>query len=503
MDSASLSRSKSIIYRARPSIKLRAHAHLPSNKRRRTDWQIAFHPDDLQSFSACRQNALENGKEFKVEHRLRCASDGSYRWYISRVAPLKDANGNVVKWFGTSTDIEEQKRAQAKAERASRAKSDFLSSMSHELRSPLNAILGFAQLMASDSPPPPPSQQASIEQILKAGWHLLELINEVLDLAKIEAGLASLSPEPVSLADAMSECHSMVEPQAQKRDIRMCFLPFERPCFVYADRIRLKQILINLLSNAIKYNREHGEVEVRWLETGQDRVRISVQDNGMGLPPDRLAQLFQPFNRLGQEAGPEEGTGIGLVVAKRLVELMGGTIGVESTVGAGSIFWFELGSASAPDLTGTRPVPAAAPEATSEVGTRSNTSLHTLLYVEDNPANLDLVEQIIERHSDMRLLTAVTGHLGVELAHTERPDVIEMDIHLPDMSGFDVLARLRLDPVTAHIPVVALSANAMSRDIEHGMRAGFLRYLTKPIRLDEFMDAISLALVRQKAARKP
>jgi len=456
-------------------------------------WEQTFHPDDLQTTLDGWRNAIKHGSAFELEYRLKRAADGIYRWFLCRASPLKDGNGNIIKWFGTSTDIEDQKHAQTTAEGANRAKSDFLSSMSHELRSPLNAILGFAQLMASDSPPPTPSQQASIDQILKAGWHLLELINEVLDLAKIEAGQASLSPEPVSVAEALRECHSMIEQQALKRGIRMRFPLLEFPCFVRADRTRLKQILLNLLSNAIKYNRDQGTVEVQCSVNG-NRVRLSVHDTGAGLAPERVAQLFQPFNRLGQEAGPEEGTGIGLVVTKRLVELMGGTIGADSAVGVGSVFWVELGAASAPELrddTAEPTVPAKAQPA-------DGASVHTLLYVEDNPANLKLLEQLIARRADMRLLSAVTGTLGVELARSALPEVIVMDIHLPDISGIEALRFLREDPKTTHIPVIALSANAMPRDIEKGIKAGFFRYLTKPIRLNEFMEALDAALEEAK-----
>jgi len=451
-------------------------------------WETVIHPDDIQATSDRWWSAIASGCEYELEFRLRRASDGTYRTHLARGAPFKDLDGNIVKWFGTCTDIEDQKRAQAVAESANRAKSDFLSGMSHELRSPLNAILGFAQLMASDLPPPTSTQQASINQILNAGWHLLELINEVLDLAKIEAGQASLSPEPVSLAEALRECHAMVEQQALKRGVCMRFPLFNFPCFVRADRTRLKQILINLLSNAIKYNRDQGTVEVS-VTTGE-RVRISVHDTGAGLAPEQLAQLFQPFNRLGQEAGPEEGTGIGLVVAKRLVELMGGSIGAESTVDVGSIFWVELGAASAPVMTGETAEPAVSVSAQVE----NPSSVHTLLYVEDNPANLKLVEQLIARRANMHLLTAVTGTLGVELARTSLPEVIVMDIHLPDINGVEAMRLLREDPKTMHIPVIALSANAMPRDIEKGLKAGFLRYLTKPIKLNEFMEALDAAL---------
>ncbi|WP_454739215.1 PAS domain-containing hybrid sensor histidine kinase/response regulator [Cupriavidus necator] len=460
-------------------------------------WQSAIHPEDLKNNIERWTSTVAKGREYEVEYRLRRASDGAYRWHLERGAPLKDADGNIVKWLASCTDIEEQKQAQAAAESANRAKSEFLSSMSHELRNPLNAILGFAQLIASDFPPPPPSQQASIDQILKAGWHLLELINEVLDLAKIEAGEASLSPEPVSVVEALHECHAMLEQQALRREIRMRFPLPDSSCFVRADRTRLKQILLNLLSNAIKYNREHGTVDVE-VATGE-RVRVSVRDTGAGLAPERLAQLFQPFNRLGHEGGPVEGTGIGLVVAKRLVELMGGAISAESTPGVGSIFWVELPVARAPEMTGEGAESAVSVRAQTE----ALSSMHTLLYVEDNPANLKLVEQLIARRADVRLLTAATGALGVELARTSLPDLVVMDIHLPDINGIEALGLLREDPKTTRIPVIALSANAMPRDIEKGMKAGFFRYLTKPIRLDEFMDALDAALELRRGETTP
>ena len=256
----------------------------------------------------------------------------------------------------------------------------------------------------------------------------------------------------------------------------MTFPRFDMPCFVNADRTRVKQVLINLLSNAIKYNRGQGTVVVTCTESAPGRVRISVKDTGAGLPPEKLAQLFQSFNRLGQEGSAEEGTGIGLVVTKRLVELMGGVIGVESTVGVGSVFWFELISDAAPQLAVDGAEPTTVPEPPAPGGAR----LRTLLYVEDNPANLKLVEQLIARRPDMRLLSARDGTLGIELARASQPDVILMDINLPGISGIEALKILREDPATAHIPVVALSANAMPRDIEKGLEAGFFRYLTKP-----------------------
>jgi CheY-like chemotaxis protein/anti-sigma regulatory factor (Ser/Thr protein kinase) len=344
--------------------------------------------------------------------------------------------------------------------------------------------------MDSASPPPTDSQKESIDQILQAGWHLLRLINEILDLAVIESGKVSLSPESVLLSEIIAECQAMMEPQAQQRDIRMTFPRFDLPVFVKADRTRLKQILINLLSNAIKYNKEQGTVTVDYAVNTPGRIRISVADTGAGLPAEKLAQLFQPFNRLGQETGSVAGTGFGLVVTKRLAELMEGVLGVESTVGEGSVFWCELPAATAPRAAvhGNEvavfdgpPVPTC-------------TRLRTVLYIEDNPANMKLVAQLIERRPDVRLLTAVNATLGIELARTTRPTVILMDINLPGISGIDALKVLRADPATAHIPVVAISANAMLRDVEKGLAMGFFSYLTKPIKVKEFMDALNVAL---------
>jgi CheY-like chemotaxis protein len=295
--------------------------------------------------------------------------------------------------------------------------------------------------------------------------------------------------EPVSLAEVISECQAMMEPQAQQRGVRITFPRFDNPIFVRADRTRLKQIVINLLSNAIKYNKEQGTVAVDCTVSAPERIRISVKDTGAGLPPEKLAQLFQSFNRLGQENSAEEGTGIGLVVSRRLVELMKGVIGAESTVGVGSVFWVELLLTSAPTLEAAgAESPIVVPEQVP-----SGARLRTLLYVEDNPANMTLVEQLIARRPDIRLMTAVNGTLGIEAARTSQPTVILMDINLPGISGVEALKVLRRDPATSHIPVVAISANALPRDIQSSLEAGFFRYLTKPIKVKEFMDTLNAA----------
>jgi signal transduction histidine kinase/ActR/RegA family two-component response regulator len=430
--------------------------------------------------------------------------DGSRFPAVVSVTALRDGHNAIIGYLLIGTDNTarkhvdtERKRLElvlqeqnVELERANQAKSDFLSSMSHELRSPLNAILGFAQLMETDAATVTPSQKASIAQILLAGWYLLELINGILDLAQIESGKLSLSLEHVSLPEVMVECQAMIEPQCGTRGISMSFCRFDRPCFVYADRTRLKQVVINLLSNALKYNRTGGSVTLECTTNTPGRVCISIRDTGAGLPPDKLARLFEPFNRLGQETGDEEGTGIGLVVSKRLVELMGGAIGVESTVGVGSVFWIELTETVAPSMEADGPGFTSAAQPPVLPGPR----LRTLLYVEDNPANLSLVEQLIARCSSMRLLSARNGILGIQIARESLPEVILMDINLPGISGLEALKILHDDPITAHIPVVALSANAMPHDIKKGLDAGFFRYLTKPIKVNEFMDTLNVAL---------
>ncbi|HEY3443749.1 MAG TPA: PAS domain S-box protein [Paludibaculum sp.] len=430
-----------------------------------------------------------DGKETVVSWNASILHDRDRRLQgvLAAARDITDRKRSESALQGTNVELE---RAKAAAEKANLSKSDFLSSMSHELRSPLNAILGFAQLINSDSPPPTDSQSASIDQILHAGWYLLELINEILDLSQIESGRLALSLEPTSLTEVMLECQSMIEPQGQKRGIKMSFPYFDKPCFVYADRTRLKQVLINLLANAIKYGEANGTVIVDYASSTPERVRVSVRDTGEGLSQDKLMQLFQPFNRLGQERSIEQGTGIGLVMSKRLVELMGGVIGVESTVGVGSIFWFELKATADPQLTADKAHAAMIAPKQAQNGA----PLRTLLYVEDNPANLKLVQQLIARRPDIRLFSAIDGSRGVELARAHHPDVILMDINLPGISGIEALGILRKDAATARIPVVALSANAMPRDIEKGLRAGFFRYLTKPIKLNVLMATLELAL---------
>ncbi|MDO9475656.1 MAG: ATP-binding protein, partial [Pseudohongiella sp.] len=325
------------------------------------------------------------------------------------------------------------------------------------------------------------------------GWYLLDLINEILDLALVESGKLSLSIEPLALESVLLECQAMVESQARERHITVTFPLVSVPFYINADRTRVKQILINLLTNAIKYNRANGTVVVTCELRSAGRVQVSIKDSGLGLSHAQIAQLFQPFNRLGQEVGAIEGTGIGLVMAKRLTELMGGIIGVDSVEGEGSRFWVDFVLSEPPQLLDLVPVARVSAD---------NATLfqqYTLLYVEDNPANLMLVEDLIARRPDIRLISAVDGISGVEMALSELPDVILMDINLPGINGIRVLEILTTEPSTANIPVVALSANAMPRDIEKGLQAGFYRYMTKPIKVMEFMDTLDEVMQVAKA----
>lgn len=426
-------------------------------------------------------------------------ADGSRFPAIVSITALLDDGGEIIGYLliGSHNLVRDRverelKAAMAAADQANLAKSEFLSSMSHELRTPLNAILGFAQLIESGSPAPTLSQQRSVAQILKAGWYLLDLINEILDLALIESGKLSLSIEPILIADVLRESQAMIEPQAAKRNIRVSFPLQGVAHLVSADRTRIKQVLINLLSNAVKYNRPDGTVVVQCLPSSNGRLRITIKDTGDGMSPGQLAQLFQPFNRLGQEAHVGEGTGIGLVVSKRLVELMGGTIDVQSTVGGGSMFWIELNQTVARVL---EPVAATSTALMPERDPRHK-PLRTLLYVEDNPANLMLVEDLMLRRPEIRLLSAKDGTSGIAVARMSLPDVVLMDINLPGISGLEALRILAQDPRTAHIPIIALSANAEPRNIAKGLEAGFYRYLTKPIKVSQFFDTLDAALER-------
>ena len=412
---------------------------------------------------------------------------------------IKDKPGTIIGYLliGTNNSVRKQAElalasAGAVVKRASLGKSDFLVQLSHELRTPLNVILGFAELMATGVPPLAPTQEQNIAEILVAGRYLLELSNKILDLALIEAGRVTISVEPVSLADVLRECRVMVAPQATARRVHMAFPQFDTPCFVCADRTRLKQVLDNLLLNAIRHNNAGGAVDIECTLDAKTpgTIRVSVKDTGTGLAPERLQQLFQPVNGHGQEARTEAGVGLGLVIAKQLIEMMGGNIGANSVVGNGSTFWIELETTTAIKLA----MPIEEPATIVPPLAANGTPLRTLLYVEDNPANLELVKQLIARRPDLRLLSAPDGVSGIESARVNQPEVILMDINLPGINGVEAMKILSTLPSTAHIPVVALSANVMPADISKGLKSGFYLYLTKPIKFDLFMEALDKAL---------
>ena len=399
-----------------------------------------------------------------------------------------------------TAQLEESNReltaATREAENANRAKSEFLSNMSHELRTPLNAIIGFGQLLQHDAGASPERNQGFVQHIVDAGNHLLTLINEILNLAQIEAGKVSISLEPVDLREVLDECHALTRTASAQRGIRLVFP--ETSHIVSADRTRLKQVLLNLLSNAVKYNREHGAVLVECTRGDEGRIRVAVQDTGAGLTPEQLRSLFQPFNRLGRDA-TIEGSGIGLVLTKRLVELMGGTIGVHSTPGTGSTFWIDLRSAEPAkvDLASVAPRLPTASELTG-----GDPQVSTILCVDDNRANLALLTEALSLRSDCLVLTATDGQAGVDMARSHSPDVILMDNNMPIMSGREAMRVLRADPATAGIPVIAVSAAAMPNMVSSGLELGYFRYLVKPYDLVDLTDAIDAAIDSSRAAAR-
>jgi hypothetical protein len=484
----------------------RAHEQIlgwTADEARGLHFSTFFPAGSLEEFQGEMMTTVLGGKGWTGLISL-CRKDGSRVTAACHVGAVKDGKGNVQNLFNIFTDFSDElqrrnelARAKEAAERANQAKSEFLSSMSHELRTPLNAILGFGQLLELESSLSTDGRD-NVDEILKAGRHLLVLINEVLDLARVESGRVELSLEPVELLPLVTECLSLVGAAAASRAIAL-ISEGGQGSVVRADRLRLKQVLLNLLSNAVKYNTEGGRVEVSIAEAGGSLVRVEVRDTGPGIAPERLPEIFQPFNRLGAETRGVEGTGIGLTITRRLLELMGGRIGVTSEPGDGSCFWFELPSAESAQ-TGLAADAAAKGGNAPQSGAADRR--RTVLYIEDNPANLKLVRQILVRRPAVDLLTAQTPEEGIELALSRGPDLILLDIQLPGMSGYEVLEVLRASSALRSVPVAAVTANAMPSDVARGRAAGFADYLTKPLDVEILLDRVDRLLMRHGPDRQ-
>ncbi|MCW8924020.1 MAG: response regulator [Gammaproteobacteria bacterium] len=468
----------------------------------------SVHPDDRQYVIDSVENCIYHGARYDIEHRVIWL-DGSLHWVHESGDVVRDQeSGQPLHMLGVVQDITDSKRveqelidAREEAELANRAKSEFLSSMSHELRTPMNAIIGFAQLLQMDKEVLNEVQLDNIKEIITAGNHLLTLINEVLDLSKIESGHLDLDIKAVNISEVMRECLNLLSPLSDKRGIAVTFLcddeelSIDQACQknleVRADRTRLKQVIFNLLSNAVKYNRDGGQIVVSSSEPDLRTIRISIQDTGNGIPEDKQSQLFKIFNRLGAEHSEVEGSGMGLVITKNIIELMDGRIGVISEVGEGATFWIELPRVvvqSGQEVERNKEIES---QPLSYINAERE---YTILYIEDNLANLRLVTQLLERKDNIKILGSDEPLLGIDLAVEYRPDLILLDINLPGIDGFEVLERLRENKLTCDIPVIAVSANAMQKDIEKGLEAGFDDYIIKPIVIKDLLRTVDSKL---------
>jgi PAS domain S-box-containing protein len=433
--------------------------------------------------------------EVRVAHK-----DGSIRLLSVLVSFDYDSSGRLESILAYGLDVTEEKeaaealkRAKDEAERANREKSEFLSRMSHELRTPLNAILGFGQLLEMDELSS--EQKESVKQVMSSGRHLLDLIDEVLDISRIESGTMSISTEPVLVEEIIAECLDMVRPLAGSKSVTIYSDAMMEPTHVLADRHRLKQVLLNLLSNAIKYNGKKGSVTVSCQTRALNKLRVTVRDTGRGIGKEKMARLFTPFDRLGAEETGVAGTGLGLALSRRLVEVMGGTLGAESVVGDGSTFWVDLNLTSDPvaahDVVGGAREP--------QLGIDAD----VVLYIEDNLSNMRLVERLLAHRTPVQLVPAMKGRLGLELAREHRPDLILLDVHLPDITGEEVLEQLQADEATRAIPVVVISADATTAQRRRLLDVGARHYLTKPLDLELFLDVVVTTLSERVPAQSP
>ncbi|MGH2595353.1 MAG: PAS domain-containing hybrid sensor histidine kinase/response regulator, partial [Actinomycetota bacterium] len=456
-----------------------------------------FFPQDEADFFTLKDREVLDGRTLIDIPEEPVETENGIRILHTKKLPILDESGLPRFLLGISEDITERREAdreirEAKdeAERANRAKDEFLSRMSHELRTPLNAVLGFAQVLQMD--PLTAEQTESVEQILRGGRHLLALIDEVLDISRISTGNLAISTEPVGVTQAISEAIALVQPLASERGVGLS-AEDANGLHVLADHQRLKQVLLNLLSNGVKYNREGGAVRIAWEKAPLGRLRIQVSDTGPGIAPEMTERLFSPFDRLGAEVTGVQGTGLGLALSRGLVEAMGGTLQVETEVGSGSVFTIELALAETPVDRYER-------ERARHPGSQSGVEARTILYVEDNLSNLTLIERILSTRPDISLITALQGRLGIELAQRHHPDLILLDLHLPDISGAEALRTLRELPDTQRIPIVMISADATPGQVKRLLGAGADDYLTKPIDLKRFLEIIDTLVSHEVSA---
>jgi PAS domain S-box-containing protein len=462
----------------------------------------SVHTDDRELLVRQYQSLVSGEVDYRRDE-VRCLStDGGWRWLEVHARATRGSRGEIAGTAGVIRDVTERRRAEEElrtarevAEAASRAKSEFLSRMSHELRTPLNAILGFGQLMELDAVTP--HQRENGDQIMKAGRHLLHLINEVLDITGIESGRLELSLEPVSVTEVVQEVFDLVGPLTSAGGITLKVENSTLGKYVHADRQRLKQVLLNIVANAVKYNREGGRVEVSCEDSGADRMRVLVADTGVGIAPEKVARLFTPFDRLGAEQTGVEGTGLGLALSKRLAEAMDGQIGIREPNGSGSVFWVDLPRATSPLAL----LPASDLGATISGKHKAFPGRrYTILYVEDNLSNLTLVQRIMALRNDIDLIPAMQGGLALELARSHRPHLVLLDLHLPDIQGEEVLRQLRNAPDCGDIPVVILSADATPGQRERLLAAGAQAFITKPLEVKPFIATVEGVLHGRVAA---
>ena len=460
-------------------------------------------PEDLEAYDRSWRQHIKTQVPLDMEYRV-IGGGGKQFWLRTRGQATFDENGWATLISGTTSDITDRKLAEEKAlrakeiaENANKAKSQFLSSMSHELRTPLNAILGFSQLFEFDGNLNG-RQQQNIQEIRKAGEHLLQLINDILDLAKIESGKLTLSLEPVLASRVVEECVGLVQSMADTRNIIVTVKADDLThAYVRADAVRFKQVLLNLMSNGIKYNREGGTLALVFASQADDKLSIKVEDTGQGIPPAMQKYVFEPFNRLGREETDTEGSGVGLVITKQLIEVMGGSIHFSSELGKGSCFEITLNRAEEWTAEKAKSHGRGIIEESSNLAFQQ---ARKIVYIEDNASNLRLMEQLLGRFAQLELHAVNETFRGLYHVRTSKPDLIILDINLPGMDGFEALKVLKQDANTRNIPVIALSANAMPHDVKRGLQAGFDAYLTKPVVYGELIGTLNKLLADEEVA---